>query len=165
MLNSKISEIINNKKYQIIFIVALVFISIAGKPIAKVLQGKEITPVDTTPQIVEPSLTNKTLVENLISLDINKADKNQLRDYFLTLSDVVKTEPGLIKTTGQFREFNITAGGLNFAGLELKNKYPNLGEEIDGAITAAVGKENTTLTPEKRSNLSKVLQAIAWSVQ
>ena len=163
MLNSKISEIINNKKYQIIFVVALVFISIAGKPIAKVLQGKEITPVDTTPQIVEPSLTNKTLVENLISLNINKADKNQLRDYFLTLADVVKTEPGLIKTTGQFKNFNSIAGQLNFTGLDMKDKYANLGESVDEIIIATLGKENEDLTQEKRNSLVDVLNAIAWS--
>jgi hypothetical protein len=163
MSNSKVLEILNNKTYQIIFVIVLVFISIAGKPIAKVLQGKEITPVDTTPEIVEPSLTNKTLVERLVSLDINKSDKNQLRDYFLTLADVVKTEPGLIKTTEQFKNFNSIAGQLNFTGLDLKDKYANLGESVDEIIIATLGKENEDLTQEKRDSLVDVLNAISWS--
>lgn len=163
MSNSKISEILNNKTYQIILIVILVFISIAGKPIAKVLQGKEVTPVDTIPKIVEPSLTNKTLVERLVSLDINKSDKKQLSDYFLTLADVVNTEPGLIKTTEQFKNFNSIAGQLNFTGLDLKDKYANLGESIDGIIIATLGKENEDLTQEARTSLVNVLNAISWS--
>ena len=116
-------------------------------------------------EIPTPSIEYKTLVQGIQNTKIDKKDANQIRDFFWQLSQVVKSDPGFIKTTGQFREFNVTAGGLNFAGLALKNKYPNLGEEIDGVIITAMGKENIPLTSEKRNSLSKTLQAIAWSVQ
>ena len=116
-------------------------------------------------EIPTPSIEYKTLVQGIQNTKIDKKDANQIRDFFWQLSQVVKSDPGFIKTTGQFRECNVTAGGLNFAGLALKNKYPNLGEEIDGVIITAMGKENIPLTSEKRNSLSKTLQAIAWSVQ
>jgi len=164
MINSdKILEIWNDKTSKIIIVVVLVFVSLVGQPIIEALQSTEITPVDNKPEVVEPSLTNKTLVEELILLDINKKDKTQLRDYFYTLSDVVETEPGLIQTTGQFKNFNSIAGQLNFTGLDLKDKYTNLGESIDEIIIATLGKENADFTPEARTSLVNVLDAIAWS--
>jgi len=116
-------------------------------------------------EIPTPSIEYKTLVESIKNTKIDKKDANQIRDFFWQLSQVVQSDPGFIKTTGQFREFNIVAGGLNFAGPSLKNKYPNLGEEIDGIIITAMGKENIPLTSQKRNSLNKTLQAIAWSVQ
>ena len=158
--NDKILEILNDKTSKIILVVVLVFACLVGKPIIEALQGAEVTPVD--PKVVEPSLTNKTLVQELTLLDIDKKDKKQLSDYFLTLADVVKTEPGLIKTTEQFKNFNSIAGQLNFTGLDLKDKYANLGESIDEIIIATLGKENEDLTQEARTSLVNVLNAISW---
>ena len=158
--NDKILEILNDKTSKIILVVVLVFACLVGKPIIEALQGAEVTPVE--PKVVEPSLTNKTLVQALTLLDIDKKDKKQLSDYFLTLADVVKTEPGLIKTTEQFKNFNSIAGQLNFTGLDLKDKYANLGESIDEIIIATLGKENEDLTQEARTSLVNVLNAISW---
>ena len=158
--NDKILEILNDKTSKIILVVVLVFACLVGKPIIEALQGAEVTPVE--PKVVEPSLTNKTLVQELTLLDIDKQDKKQLSDYFLTLADVVKTEPGLIKTTEQFKNFNSIAGQLNFTGLDLKDKYANLGESIDEIIIATLGKENEDLTQEARTSLVNVLNAISW---
>ena len=158
--NDKILEILNDKTSKIILVVVLVFACLVGKPIIEALQGAEVTPVE--PKVVEPSLTNKTLVQELTLLDIDKKDKKQLSDYFLTLADVVKTEPGLIKTTEQFKYFNSIAGQLNFTGLDLKDKYANLGESIDEIIIATLGKENEDLTQEARTSLVNVLNAISW---
>ena len=158
--NDKILEILNDKTSKIILVVVLVFACLVGKPIIEALQGAEVTPVE--PKVVEPSLTNKTLVQELTLLDIDKKDKKQLSDYFLTLADVVKTEPGLIKTTEQFKNINSIAGQLNFTGLDLKDKYANLGESIDEIIIATLGKENEDLTQEARTSLVNVLNAISW---
>ena len=68
-------------------------------------------------EIPTPSIEYKTLVQGIQNTKIDKKDANQIRDFFWQLSQVVKSDPGFIKTTGQFREFNVTAGGLNFAGL------------------------------------------------
>ena len=158
--NDKILEILNDKTSKIILVVVLVFACLVGKPIIEALQGAEVTPVE--PKVVEPSLTNKTLVQELTLLDIDKKDKKQLSDYFLTLADVVKTEPGLIKTTEQFKNFNSIAGQINFTGLDIKDKYANIRESIDQIIIATLGKENEDLTQEARTSLVNVLNAISW---
>lgn len=123
--------------------------------------------VDDTPAVpllVEPSMTYKELVKNIVNMDIEKSDAKQISDFFSELSSVVNNDPGFIKTTGEFRQFNMTAGGLNFAGIELKNKYPNLGEEIDEAIGNSIGMQDQELSSDKRSELIKCLNAIAWAV-
>jgi len=58
----------------------------------------------------------------------------------------------------------MTAGGLNFAGTEMKDKYPQLGELIDECVAVSVGLENVKLTKEIREELVKCLRAIAWAV-
>ena len=52
---------------------------------------------------------------------------------------------------------------MNFTGLDMKDKYANLGESVDEIIIATLGKENEDLTQEKRNSLVDVLNAIAWS--
>ena len=112
----------------------------------------------------EPTLEYKTLVEKIVEVDIEKEDAKQISDFFLQVSDVVSSDPGFLDSTGKFREFNIKSGGLNFAGLELKDKYPNLGEEIDTAVVNTIGLEDSALTDEKRKDLCDCLNAIAWGV-
>ena len=122
--------------------------------------------VDNTPSVdvIEPSLAYKEVVKDIVATEIEKEDAKQISDFFLELGDVVYADPGFIQTTGNFREFNMTSGGLNFAGLELKNKYPDLGEHIDAVIISSIGSEDQTLTQSKRSELVKCLNAIAWAV-
>jgi len=112
----------------------------------------------------EPSLEYKTLVKPITDMDIETMDARQIGDFFLELSNVVETDPGFVKSTGVFREFNIRAGGLNFSGLGLKDKYPLLGQEIDQAIVNTIGKEDSSLTDDKRKDLCNCLKAISWGV-
>ena len=112
----------------------------------------------------EPAIGYKTLVKPITDMDIEKEDARQISDFFRELSNVIKTDPGFVKTTGVFREFNIRAGGLNFAGLELKDKYPLLGQKIDQVIINTIGKEDSSLTDDKRKDLCDCLNAISWSV-
>ena len=121
---------------------------------------------DNTPVVVvvEPDLEYKTLVKAIVATEIEGEDAEMLSAFYAELADVVKNDPGLIKTTGQFREFNMTAGGLNFAGEGVSNKYANLGEDIDEAIAAAIGKESGPLDP-KRDELVECLLAISWAVK
>ena len=115
--------------------------------------------------IPEPDLAYKTLVKPLQEMQVEPKDAIEIRDFFWQLSQIVQHEPKLIETTGQFRKFNIIAGGLNFAGLEMKNKYPDLGETIDSIIMDAIGKEDVALDDKRREVLFNVLHAIAWSMQ
>jgi hypothetical protein len=119
------------------------------------------TPVNT---VVEPSMELQTLVQPIVDEDISPEDASLMSAFFEELASVVANDSEFIQTTGQFRTFNVTAGGLNF-NKQLKNKYENLGESIDAAIMEAIGKENASMDDEKRSDLTEVLMAVAWGVK
>ena len=141
-----------SEKLRLILAGVLVFVGLFGQQIFSFV--KENVEIVNIPSVEkeEPNLTYKTLVQDITDLDIEPQDARQLGDFFSELADVVKTDPGFIKTTGVFRDFNVRAGGLNFAGLEIKNKYPSLGQEIDGAIMDTLGDQDVSLTDEKERN-------------
>ena len=154
-----------SKTTRIILAAFLCFTAFFGESILDFVKNN-VEIIDDTPvvNVVEPSMAYKEVVKNIVSMNIEKSDAKQISDFFAELASVVDYDPGFIITTGDFREFNMTAGGLNFAGIELKNKYPNLGEEIDKAISNSVGVQDQKLTQDKRSELVKCLNAIAWAV-
>ena len=154
-----------SKTVRLILAAVLCVSAIFGEQIIEFIKNN-IEIVDNTPSVdvVEPSLTYKEVVKDIVAINIKSEDAKQISDFFSELADVVDADPGFIRTTGNFREFNMTAHSLNFAGLELKDKYPNLGEEIDEVIISSVGSEDQTLTDAKRSGLVKCLDAVAWAV-
>ena len=155
------------KNIKMFFIVSLVITAFLGKPAINGLKNSvgnvNVVVPGVGVEVPEPSLTNKTLVEGLTSIVTDEKDRIQLRDFYATLAHVVKTEPNLIKTTGNFREYNSLSGQLNFTGLDMKDKYDSLGGAIDNVLVGAIGKENASFTPEKRKTLVDVLNAISWS--
>ena len=153
-----------SKKIRLILALILVGASLFGEKIIEIVKNNvEIVNVPSV-NVDEPTLEYKTLVKNITNMDIEKDHARQISDFFLELSDVVWSDPGFLDSTGKFREFNIKSGGLNFAGLELKDKYPSLGEEIDKVIINTIGLEDSELTDEKRKNLRDCLNAVAWGV-
>ena len=115
--------------------------------------------------IPDPDAAHQALIQPLREMEVDPEDAAEIRDFFWQLSQIIRHEPELIKTTEQFRKFNMIAGGLNFAGLEMKNKYPDLGEAIDKIIMDAIGKEDVPLDDTKRETLYTILHAIAWSMK
>lgn len=154
-----------SKTTRLILATLLCFTAFFGESLLDFVKNN-VEIIDDTPvvNVAEPSMSYKEVVKNIVSIDIEKSDAKQISDFFAELASVVDYDPGFIMTTGDFRQFNMTAGGLNFAGLELKNKYPNLGEEIDKAIGNSVGVQDQELSPAKRTELVKCLNAIAWAV-
>lgn len=152
-----------NQKLRLILGMALVMIGLVGEPLLDSV--KNILPKpDNPPTVVEPSMELKTLVQPIVDIDIEKEDAVLVGCFFEELASVVKNDSKFIETTGQFRQFNITAGGLNF-NKQLKNKYETLGEAIDLAIMEAIGKENVSMSDDKRSDLTDVLMAVSWGVR
>tara|TARA_B100001094_G_scaffold330131_1_gene394591 strand:+ start:696 stop:1166 length:471 start_codon:yes stop_codon:yes gene_type:complete len=135
-----------------------------GEQIVEVIKNNVDIVNTPSVNVDEPALEYKTLVESIVKIDIKDDDAKQMSDFFLELSNVVSTDPDLLSSTGQFREFNMMAGGLNFAGLDLKDRYPQLGEEIDKVIVNTIGLEDSELTDKKRESLCDCLNAVAWGV-
>jgi hypothetical protein len=117
------------------------------------------------PEVVieEPSSKNKEIVKSIVDIDISKEDADLISSFFNELAEVVNDDDEVVKTTAQFRSFNILAGMLHFDN-SLKNKYSTLGENIDSAIIETIGKESVSLDTQKRKSLVEILKAIAWSV-
>lgn len=143
---------------------ALVVIGLFGESLWESVKNINWPKPDDTVTIVEPSMELKTLVQPIVDEDISSEDAALMGAFFEELASVVANDSEFIQTTGQFRTFNVTAGGLNF-NKQLKNKYENLGENIDAAIMEAIGKESVSMDDEKRSDLTEVLMAVAWGVK
>ena len=153
-----------SKQLRLILAGILIAVGLFGEQILEF--AKNNVNIVNTPSvdISEPDLSYKTLVEPIVKMDIDSKDAKQISDFFVTLSDVVELDPGFVDTTEKFMVFNKTSGGLNFSGLEMKNKYEKLGENIDMVIAATIGLENVPMTAEVRKDLCDCLDAIAWSV-
>ncbi|MQF98090.1 MAG: hypothetical protein FI729_00970 [SAR202 cluster bacterium] len=149
---------------KLILATILVVAAFFGEQIIEIVKNNVEIVNTPSVNVDEPTLEYKTLVQKVVDMDIDKKDATQISDFFLEVADVVKSDPGFLDSTGKFREFNIKSGGLNFAGLDLKDKYPNLGEEIDSIIVNTIGLEDSQLTAKKRKSLHDSLSAIAWGV-
>jgi len=118
-------------------------------------------------KVDEPSDVLKEQVAGISDLVVGEDasdDKVRLAQFYAQLSKIVKDEPGFLKTTGQFKEYNSTAGQINYAGLSMKGKYSGLGQAIDQAIANQIGLENVELDVDKRDDLAKILAAISWEL-
>ena len=118
-------------------------------------------------KVDEPSDALKekvTGISELVVGDDADDDKIRLAQFYAQLSKIVRNEPGFLKTTGQFRQYNSTAGQINYAGISLKGKYARLGQAIDQAIVDQIGLESIELDIDRRDDLAKILAAISWEL-
>ena len=118
-------------------------------------------------KVDEPSDVLKEQVAGISDLVVGEDasdDKVRLAQFYAQLSKIVKDEPGFLKTTGQFKDYNSTSGQINYAGLSMKGKYSGLGQAIDQAIVDQIGLENVELDVDKRDDLAKILAAISWEL-
>jgi len=103
-------------------------------------------------------------ISDLVTGEDAGDDKVRLAQFYAQLSKIVRDEPGFLKTTGQFRDYNSTAGQINYAGLSMKGKYAGLGQAIDQVIVDQIGIENVELDVDRRDDLAKILAAISWEL-
>ena len=118
-------------------------------------------------KVDEPSDVLKEQVAGISDLVVGEDasdDKVRLAQFYAQLSKIVRDEPGFLKTTGQFKDYNSTSGQINYAGLSMKGKYSGLGQAIDQAIVDQIGLENVELDVDKRDDLAKILAAISWEL-
>ena len=118
-------------------------------------------------KVDEPSTALKEKVAGISDFvvgDDADDDKIRLAQFYAQLSKIIRNEPGFLKTTGEFKQYNSTAGQINYAGISLKGKYAGLGQTIDQAIADQIGLENVELDVDKRDDLAKILAAISWEL-
>lgn len=150
------------KPFRLVAALVLIIVGLFGEPLWEKLKEIDINP-NPPITVVEPTLEYKTLVQPIVDMDIEEKDSILMSCFFDQLSSVIRNDEEFIKTTGQFREFNITAGGLNFKN-QIEGDYPDLGETIDTIIMQSIGKEDKEMDSPTRANLSDTLSAISWGV-
>ena len=139
-------------------------VALFGEPVFEWVKNNVDT-VNVVPDatVDEPSLENKELVDDIVKIDFSKEDADLVSCFFLELADVVGNDDKIIKTTGQFANFNVMAGILHF-DTEFAGKYEGFGDAVEYAVQNAIGLENQSLTDSKRQDLVDVLEAVAWGV-
>ena len=139
-------------------------VALFGEPVFEwVKNNVDIVNVVPDATVDEPSLENKELVDDIVKIDFSKEDADLVSCFFLELADVVGDDDKIIKTTGQFANFNIMAGILHF-DTEFSGKYDGFGDAVEYAVQNAIGLDNQSLTSSKRQDLVDILEAVAWSV-
>lgn len=139
-------------------------VALFGEPVFEWVKNNVDT-VNVVPDatVDEPSLENKELVDDIVKIDFSKEDADLVSCFFLELADVVGDDDKIIKTTGQFANFNVMAGILHF-DTEFAGKYEGFGDAVEYAVQNAIGLENQSFTDSKRQDLVDVLEAVAWGV-
>lgn len=159
-----------SKKARLLAAVILIITGLFGGPVFDLIKNNvdiDIWPNDNPVVVVvdEPSLQYQDMVQDIVDIDISKQHADTISPFFAEVASVIETDPGFLKSTGQFRDFNVMSGGLHFAGLDTKGEYPNLGTSVDSAIVSAIGKKNEPLDDEKRKSLVSILRAISWGIR
>ena len=103
-----------SKVIRLILALVLVGAAFFGEQIVSIIKNNVEIVNTPSVNIPEPSLEYRTLVEDIVSLDIAREDAKQISDFFIEVSGIVWHDPGFIETTGVFREVNVTSGGLHF---------------------------------------------------
>ena len=91
----------------------------------------------------------------------NKLDRARVRAFYSAMADVVGRDTSVIKTVGVWRSVNANALDLAFKGTDLPGKYAGLDTAIDERLISAIGKEDASLTDDKRKSLVVALQEIS----
>ena len=99
------------------------------------------------------------------SNDSSKAeDMRKLSGLYLDLATLISIsdEDTVIKNTEEIREANRLSGKM--AELDIKDRYDDLGAELNSVVKSHIGDDNVALSPELRQRSVDVFKAIAWAL-
>jgi hypothetical protein len=91
-------------------------------------------------------------------------DMRKLSGLYLDLARLISIndEDTIIKNTEEVREANKLSGKM--LELDIKDKYEDLGEELNGVVKSYLGDDNVALSPELRQRSVDVFKAFAWAL-
>lgn len=118
-----------------------------------------------------PVLEIQTKCEKIVSIIRSTDDPNKKKDmaHLISLySDLSKlisidSEDSIIKNTEEIKEANRLSGKM--LDIDLKDKYENLGAEMNSFVVSCIGDDNVVLSPELRQKSVETFKALAWAVQ
>lgn len=159
----------NKMKFILIcLLVGYVFFRIQGCDISIPTQPDSPAVVVVLPEVNEPKLHMKSVVEDIIPVVFEPVDAALIAEYFLTLSDIVESDETVIKTTGNLKDYISKSGSLTFTGTNMNDKYTvgdvSLGKFVSDGLIDVIGKQNVSITDEQRSDAADFFDAVAWGV-
>jgi hypothetical protein len=91
-------------------------------------------------------------------------DMRKLSGLYLDLARLISIndEDTIIKNTEEVREANKLSGKM--LELDIKDKYEDLGEELNSVVKSYLGDDNVALSPELRQRSVDVFKAFAWAL-
>lgn len=112
-----------------------------------------------------PSPELQSLVAPLATIITDKADAEKTAQFFTDFADVVERDSDVIKTTKDLRDGYVRAETLMLQRTDMVGKYPGFGAAKDEVLAEAIGLDQVTLTPEKRTKAVDVFNAMAWALR
>lgn len=93
-----------------------------------------------------------------------QVDMKKLMGLYIDLSKLIaiNDEDTVIKNTEEIREANRLSGKMS--DLNLKDKYEDLGPELNRIVMSYIGDDNEALSPELRQKGVDVFNALAWAI-
>ncbi len=93
-----------------------------------------------------------------------QTDMKKLVGLYLDLAKLISIddEDTVIKNTEEIREANRLSGRMS--DFNLKNKYEDLGAELNSIVLGYIGEDNAALSPELRQKGVDVFRALAWAI-
>jgi len=88
-------------------------------------------------------------------------DAEKLASLYNDIATLIEINDDIIKNTEEIREANKIAGKMS--KLDLKGKYPNLGEAANNMIIKYIGDENAALSDDLRTKSVNAFRALAWA--
>jgi hypothetical protein len=156
----------NQNKNLIIWVIAIGLICVG---LFKPSMPSFVRPQSHT-TVTTPSDDLKIKCEKIIEIirSTDSSDKAQdvsrLIDLYSDLAKLIAIDGGdpVIKNTEEIREANRLSGRM--LDLNLKDKYENLGQELNEVVKSSLGDDNVALSPELRQKSVDTFNALAWAL-
>ena len=98
---------------------------------------------------------------SLVLKSATKEDRARVRAFYSAMADVVERDDKIISTVAKWRQANSNALDLAFKGTDLPGKYAGLDAAIDQRLVDAIGKDDVSLSADKRKALVVALKEIS----
>lgn len=95
------------------------------------------------------------------ALDNGGNDAVVLANLYNDLATLIALDQDVIKNTEEIKVANSLTGYM--LKLDMKDKYPDLGESSNKMVMSYLGDDNAVLSPELRRKAVEVFKALAWA--
>lgn len=132
------------------------------KPVDKVPVSVDVVVVEDVDSATKEAV--KPIVDCLKSGSLDrKVDGKRLASLFTDMATLISFDgpDEVVKNTGDVRQANSLAG--NMLKLDMKSKYPELGQLCTNYVKSVIGDEDVVLDSDTRAKAVSAFKGIAWA--